>query len=103
MMHFTFENASSASYDPSELGTMLRNFHLLIKVTLKLKGSILVLDKHKAIIIYNSVILEGIYGHFVINKLLRAVEQYCAITLFHYIKKINLIYSRPVWAHKTLH
>lgn len=37
---FTFENASLASYDLSELGTMLRNFHLLIKVTLKLKESI---------------------------------------------------------------
>lgn len=34
-----------------KLGTMLRNFDLLIKVTLKLKESILVLDKHKAIMI----------------------------------------------------
>lgn len=48
-MHFffTIENALLASYELSELGTMLHNFHLLIKVTLKLKASILVLDKHK--------------------------------------------------------
>lgn len=49
LLHDAF--ALLASYDLSELGTMLRNFHLLIKVTLKLKESILLLDKHKAIII----------------------------------------------------
>lgn len=64
---FTFKNAPLASYDLSELGTMLCDFHLLIKVTLKLKDSTLVLDKHKTIIIQYPVILECIYGHFVLN------------------------------------
>ena len=52
---------------PVWTGHNARQLHLLIKVTLKLKESIFVLDKHKAIILYYPMILESIYGHFVMN------------------------------------
>lgn len=45
----------------------------LIKVTVKLKDWIFVPDKHKTIIILYPVILKPIYGHSVLNWLLRAV------------------------------
>lgn len=59
-------------------------------------------DKHKSIITQQAVLLKSIYEHFVINELLSAADQYCAVTLFHYLEEINVICSRFALSYASL-